>query len=127
MSVLFDDSISKLDRLRFKNLDEMFRDYADGALLGEEIDPFEMPPICSTQRTISSVEDIDEIEVLEVDHIEEREFEVRCQVSLLLELDLNDEEQNTDMSYATLELTLRVDLTERKIRGHYLVRAYVLE
>jgi hypothetical protein len=122
--VYFSEDVSRMDRLRLKKLDRWLEEYACDGLIGEELDPWSMQLGRSVQPTICAVEDIDDIEVLEATYLGDGIIEARCQVGLRLELDLNDEDDNTTNSEATMDITLEIHAHERKIAGHHVHDAH---
>jgi hypothetical protein len=120
MAYFDDDKVSRLDRLRLKHIDEWFQEYATDELLGEELEPGPMGLGTSVQPTVISVWDIDELDVFEAEFLGDGVIEVGCCVLLRLELDLNDDDQNTQSTEATMVIALKVNTRERKIVGHHL-------
>jgi hypothetical protein len=115
----FSDKVSLLNLIRLKGLDGWIRAYATDGLRGEELEPGPIELGSSARPTVRLVEDIDEIEVLGAEHLGDGVLEARCRVSLVLELNLNDE-GNTVSREATLDITLRVDSLQKKITAHSL-------
>ena len=105
-------------------LEGWFADYAAGGLLGEELDPGDLCLPRASQPTLALVEDVHEIAVSEGIALGGGLVELRCRVTLNIEVDLNDEEWETRTTEACLDLTLTIDTRKRAITGHRLHGAW---
>jgi hypothetical protein len=116
----FSDKVSLLNLIGLKGLDGWIRAYATDGLRGEELEPGPIELDSSARPTIRHVVGVKEIVVPEAEHLGDGVIEARCQVSLVLELDLNVDEGNTVSREATLDITLQVNSLEEKITAHSL-------
>ncbi|MEI7684986.1 MAG: hypothetical protein WCL32_08160 [Planctomycetota bacterium] len=102
---------------RLSNITAWFQEYAGDKFVGEELQPSPMSLPLSSQPTISSIQRYGELEVLEA--VEQGHLvQVEAVIDLDLEVDLNDEEDETTNATAIVDLTLVVNLRTGKINSH---------
>jgi hypothetical protein len=118
--VHFDDRVPRRLATKLRRLEEMFEPYVSEFLPSEELDPGPLSLPCSTQPTVTLVEDIDdEMTVLEAVETADGQIEARVSVYLNVEVDLNDEDGESEATGATFDLSLVIDPDEGEIVGHY--------
>jgi hypothetical protein len=118
--VHFDDKVPRRLARKLRNLDELFGPFAIEFLPGEELDPGRLSLPRSSQPVITLVEDIDdEMTVVEASETADGQIEARINVFMNIEVDLNDEDGESESTGATFDISLLVDPDEGEIDGHY--------
>jgi hypothetical protein len=111
--VRFDDKVPRRPARKLKNLDELFGPYASEFLPGEGLDPGPLSLPYSTQPVLTLVEDLDhEMTDPEAGETADGQIEARVSVYLNVDLDLNDEDGESETTGATFDLSPPIDPDE---------------
>jgi hypothetical protein len=118
--VHFDDKVPRRLARKLRRLDKLFGPYAIEFLPGEGLDPGPLSLPRSSQPVITLVEDIDdEMAVLEAVETADGQIEARLNVFMNIEVDLNDEDGESETTGATFDVSLLIDPDAGEIIGHY--------
>jgi hypothetical protein len=109
---------------RLRRIDAMFARYAEEHLPGEELEPGPLLLPDSTQPAIALVEEVGEVDVDEAEDLGDGRIEVRSWVAMCVELDLNDDEFESETTEAKFRLFLTVDTAKGEVTEHHVDEAY---
>jgi hypothetical protein len=109
---------------RLRRPDEMFARYAAEHLPGQELEPGPLLLLDSTQPTIALVEEVGEVDVHAAEDLGDGRIEVRCRVAMCVELDLNDDEFESETTEAKFRLFRTVGTAKGEVTEHHVYEAY---